>query len=94
MPPTDDEIREMAKARVGFRIHATVYVLVNVFLVALWWFTGTGGGLGGGDAEFWPIWPILGWGLGLAFHGWAAYGRKLDAVDREEEKLRAKFKPR
>lgn len=91
MSPTDEEIRELARARIGFRYHAAAYVLVNSFLVALWWFTGTGGGMGGGDVYFWPIWPLLGWGVGLAFHAWGAYGRALDAVDREEARLRAKY---
>lgn len=90
--PTDEEIRELARARVGFRYHALAYVAVNAFLVALWWYTGRGAGLGGDDVPFWPMWPFLGWGLGLAFHGWGAYGRQLDAVAREEETLRAKYR--
>jgi class 3 adenylate cyclase len=42
------------------RIHATVYVVVNVMLVAIW--AASGGGY------FWPIWPLLGWGIGLGCH--------------------------
>jgi class 3 adenylate cyclase len=42
------------------RMHATVYVLVNVMLIAIW--AASGGGY------FWPIWPILGWGIGLGCH--------------------------
>src|SRR5687768_2666608 len=42
------------------RIHATVYVLVNVMLIAIW--AASGGGY------FWPIWPLLGWGIGLGVH--------------------------
>jgi hypothetical protein len=92
MALTDAEIRDIAKARVSFRIHALVYVVVNAFLIGLWWFTGDGAGLGGGDVYFWPVWPLLGWGIGLAFHGWGAYGGGQDAVAREEEKLREKYK--
>jgi class 3 adenylate cyclase len=44
-----------------FKTHLTVYVLVNVFLVAIW--AASGGG------SFWPIWPILGWGIGVGAHG-------------------------
>src|SRR5687768_2750665 len=33
------------------RIHVTIYVVVNVMLVAIW--AASGGGY------FWPIWPIL-----------------------------------
>jgi class 3 adenylate cyclase len=45
----------------SFRIHLTVYVLVNVLLVAIW--AAAGGGY------FWPVWSILGWGIGLGCHG-------------------------
>jgi class 3 adenylate cyclase len=46
--------------RQGFRIHLTVYVLVNLLLIGIW--AASGGGY------FWPIWPILGWGMGIAAH--------------------------
>jgi hypothetical protein len=36
----------------------TVYLAVNAMLVAIWALTGAG--------YFWPIWPLLGWGLLLA----------------------------
>ena len=49
--------------RAALRAHATSYAGVNGGLVAIWGATGAG--------EFWPIWPILGWGFGLAWH-WAA----------------------
>ena len=44
----------------SFKIHLTVYLLFNVFLIGIW--AASGGGY------FWPIWPILGWGLGVAAH--------------------------
>jgi hypothetical protein len=28
-----------------------------------------------GSGFFWPIFPILGWGVGVFFHGWDAYAR-------------------
>jgi class 3 adenylate cyclase len=45
----------------SLRIHLTYYVLVNVLLIGIW--AASGGGY------FWPIWPILGWGIGVAAHG-------------------------
>lgn len=44
-----------------FRTHLTFYLLVNVFLIGIW--------AAGGAGYFWPIWPMLGWGIGLAAHG-------------------------
>jgi class 3 adenylate cyclase len=42
------------------RIHFTVYLVVNVMLVAIWAVAGAG--------YFWPVWSILGWGIGLGCH--------------------------
>src|SRR3954468_5406969 len=42
------------------RIHFTTYLLVNLMLIGIW--AASGGGY------FWPIWPLLGWGIGLGCH--------------------------
>jgi class 3 adenylate cyclase len=42
------------------RIHLTTYILVNAMLIAIWAAAGAG--------YFWPIWPILGWGIGVGCH--------------------------
>jgi hypothetical protein len=50
--------------RKGFRIHATVFVAVQLLLVAVWalvWATA-------GDSYPWFIYPLLAWGVGLAAH--------------------------
>ncbi len=44
----------------AFKTHLTLYLLVNLFLIGIW--AASGGG------SFWPIWVILGWGLGVAAH--------------------------
>ena len=43
------------------RLHGTSYALVMLLLVAIWLLTTPGG-------YFWPIWPMLGWGLAVALH--------------------------
>ena len=69
--------------------HAWVYVVINGFLVAVWAMTnGSVEQLNDMfahpveflDAKFWPIWPILGWGVGLALHLTAAIGGRKLAV--------------
>ena len=61
----DEALRKRAlkrlKAKQEFKVHLTSYLVVNGFLVLLWAVTGRG--------YFWPIWPILGWGIGVFFHG-------------------------
>ena len=39
------------------RSHERAYVATMVLLVAIWALTGAG--------YFWPIWPMLGWGIGV-----------------------------
>lgn len=84
----DAELRQRAlkslKAKQEFRAHLTSYVVVNAFLVALWAVTGRG--------YFWPIWPILGWGIGLTFHAlslrWDASRPTQAQIDAEAARIR------
>ncbi len=46
--------------RMSLRIHLVIYVLVNVMLIGIWAASGAG--------YFWPVWPILGWGIGVGAH--------------------------
>ena len=59
---------ERVKAKRDFRRHVVVYVVVNLFLIGIW-------ALGDGGF-FWPIFVILGWGVGLLINGWDAYFKK------------------
>lgn len=59
----DRTARRRAKAKLGWFAHATVYVLVNAVLVALSLASG----------RHWAAFPLLGWGLGLLFHGLAVW---------------------
>lgn len=65
IPPLDTaEIDRLARRRVALKLswmgHAALYVLVNLLLLAL----NTAGG-----GPRWHVWPLAGWGLGLAIHG-------------------------
>jgi hypothetical protein len=51
--------------RQAFKAHLIAYLAVNVFLIAINLLTS--------PRYFWAIYPILGWGLGLFFHGWATF---------------------
>ncbi len=55
-------------AQRGLRVHAAVFVAVNVLLFAIWLTTWQ---LADGTSYPWFIWPLLGWGIGLVAH-WAA----------------------
>ena len=47
-------------AAADFREHLRVYLMVMALLVAIWALTGAG--------YFWPVWPALGWGIGVFAH--------------------------
>lgn len=55
--------RRRAGAKLGWYIHATVFLAVNTMLALI-------AASGGRD---WAIYPAMGWGLGLAIHGVAVF---------------------
>lgn len=73
---TDTQLRELARKRVEFRIHLIVYCVTNGALWMIWWFTGHG--------YPWPLWPLIGWGIGLIFHYLFDY-RSSRLLSEEEE---------
>ena len=73
-PVQDDPVRALAlrrlKTKSEFRSHLVSYLIVNGAITAIWLVIAITSG-----AWFpWFVFPILGWGIGLAFHAWAAYG--------------------
>ncbi len=86
---TDERIRTQAverlEARRGFFIHLAIYVVVNSLLFIQWAVVTPGAG-------YWPVWTLIGWGIGLAFHGIAVFigGREPseERIEREMDKLR------
>lgn len=89
IPASEQELRDRAekslRAKRDFRTHVFVYIAVNAMLVVIWAFTN------GEFDEFWPIFPIVGWGIGLAANAWGVYGQKPiteDEIQREAERLR------
>lgn len=85
--PRDQELWAMARKRASFRRHLFTYLAVNSFLWILW------GIRGGNDYNGipWPIWPTLGWGLGLAINYADAYlFHRENAVEQEYQKLKKK----
>lgn len=62
--------REQATKRIrdknAFKLHLVAYLVINALFVVLWALSGIG--------YFWPIFPIVGWGAGVAVHGYCVYG--------------------
>jgi hypothetical protein len=58
----DRAVKRLKKKR-DFFAHLLVYVLVNAFIIVIWAVTSDGG-------FFWPIFPMVGWGIGVVMNAW------------------------
>ena len=79
------ELRQQAIKRLeekrDFKQHLVIYLLVNSALTAIWFITNSGG-------YFWPVWPILGWGIGIVAHAYDAYGSKPQRESQIEREMK------
>jgi hypothetical protein len=55
--PADREVMPSSRHPSPRRRHVSVYLAVSLLMIVIWAATGMG--------YFWPIWPILGWGVGV-----------------------------
>jgi vacuolar-type H+-ATPase subunit I/STV1 len=66
MTQIDGAVRDRAvkrlKKRRDFAGHLLIYTMVNTFIVIIWAVTSNG--------FFWPIFPIVGWGIGVVMNAW------------------------
>lgn len=76
------EARQILRKR-AFLVHATIWAAVNVFLVVIWVLAGGG--------HPWFLYPMIGWGIGLAAHGASAYlmSNPNDIILEREQKRQA-----
>jgi hypothetical protein len=82
----DQELWKIAKKRVGFKRHLASYIVINSFLWLLWFFTDKNEDHAGIP---WPIFPMLGWGVGLMFSFLRAYVFiTRNAIEKEYNKLK------
>jgi fatty acid desaturase len=88
-PLTPDALEELARkragAKLGWYIHATVYVLVNLVIFSMSHYAY-------GNRP-WSLGPLLGWGIGLVLHGVSVFvlgsgsGLRERMVQRERERI-------
>ena len=77
----DPELWQQAKARAEFKTHLSVYIVVITLLWLIWVF------VGGIHTHPWPIWPTIGWGIGIIFNYLGAY-KFSNTAEKEYQKLK------
>ncbi len=75
-----DEAREYVKSLREFYNHLAVYLIVCGMLVFI--------NLESSPGYFWAKWPIIGWGIGVLFHGLGAFNVSILGKRWEERKIR------
>ena len=85
-PDLEKLAHRRASAKMGWYVHATVFVLVNLLLLLKSSATG----------HHWAIFPAFGWGLGLLIHGFvvffgsrnaSGFGLHQSLLERERQRL-------
>lgn len=62
---TRERAEQRVEKKIGFSIHAVVYAAVMALLIAL--------NLSLKHESLWFLWPLFGWGAGLAFHALSVF---------------------
>lgn len=86
MESTDQQLWAIARSRAKFKRSLGSYSIVIPFLWVIWFLTSQ-------DKDInripWPIWPMLGWGIGLAIQYLKAYVIQVGSLEqREYDKLK------
>jgi hypothetical protein len=74
------KVEWLKRHREEFFQHLTSYVIVNGFLWFVWFWATRGG-------YPWPVWPMAGWGIGLAFHFMDTFFVSETKIERGAERL-------
>lgn len=81
----EKELWKLARKRVRFKRHLSIYLVMNAILWLLWYFTDRNNESAGIP---WPLLVSLGWGIGLVFSFLSAYvfsGK--DSIQKEYDRL-------
>jgi hypothetical protein len=83
------EAKKRVEAKIGFFVHLAVYVGVNILLIIINLITS--------PRYLWFKWPLIGWSIGVFFHGLSVFvfsSRGLSAVKERmiEEEMKKELK--
>ncbi len=78
-----DQAKSRVMTRKKFYSHIVTWVIMSVFFILINLFT---------TDYFWAIFPILAWGIGVAFHGLQVFSDEWEDKEIEKEFLRLRKK--
>jgi hypothetical protein len=64
-PAAYEKAKKRVEEKIGFYSHLAIYILVNAILIII--------NLTQSPGERWFYWPLIGWGIGLFFHGMGVF---------------------
>ncbi|MEO8961870.1 MAG: 2TM domain-containing protein [Ginsengibacter sp.] len=90
----DRKLWEVAKKRAAFKYHVLIYFIMNIFFWTLWYISLKNNLTPPAERDVipWPLWPMVGWGIGIFFNYLTAYKTKDSLAEKEYKRLRDKTK--
>jgi len=86
-----ERARRRVSAKIGFYVHLAVYVVINLVLLGI--------NVTTSSEYLWFKWPLMGWGIGVFFHGMSVFvfsgleGVKERMIEKELEKESKRREP-
>ena len=86
------ELWKVAQRRAGFKYHVLIYFIMNIFFWTLWYISLGNNSTPPAERDHipWPVWPMVGWGIGVFFNYLAAYRNNNPLAEKEYQKLKGK----
>lgn len=89
----DPEMWKEAQKRAAFKYHVLIYFIMNIFFWTLWYLSlkNTSTTPEENIGIPWPVWPMVGWGIGVLFNYIGVYRSGNVLAEKEYEKLKKKL---
>jgi hypothetical protein len=86
----DPELWRLAQKRAAFKYHVLIYFIMNLFFWTLWYISLRTNSTPPSERDTipWPVWPMLGWGIGVLFNYVGVYRSRNSLAEKEYEKLK------
>lgn len=86
----DPELWKVAQKRAAFKYHVLIYFIMNIFFWTLWYISLRNNSTPPSERDIipWPVWPMVGWGIGVLFNYVGVYRAGNRLAEKEYDKLK------